>query len=87
MEGTRTSKNVKKRLNMMVAFLGIVYLPFLVSLSARYDILNDSLSRIGWQLDGLKFLILYVLFTVPLLVSQITTFQIMTDKKTLLLKP
>ena len=51
MEGTRKTKDVQKRLNRMAA------LPFLVFLGSKYDILNDSLSRIGWQLGGFRFLI------------------------------
>ena len=86
MEGARETMNVKKRLNYIMAFLGVVYLPFLVFLSSQYDILNDSLSRIGWQLGGLKFLLVYVVYTVPVMIYQIFTFHIMADKKTKLLK-
>jgi len=86
MEDAGKTENVKKRLNVMAAFFGVAYLPFLVFLGSRYDILNDSLSRIGWQLGGLKFLLLYIVYTVPFMIYQISTFQIMSDKKTKLLQ-
>jgi len=86
MDGIKKSKDIKKRLNRMAAFIGVAYLPFLVFLGARYDILNDSLSRIGWQLGGFRFLVTYILYTVPFMIFQFATFQIMSDRKTKLLK-
>ena len=80
------SINLKRRLNVMLAFLIIAYLPFLVVLTFRFDIINNSLSRIGWQLNGLRFLLVYVLYTVPFMIFQIYTFLTISAEKNRLLK-
>ncbi|MCL2695396.1 MAG: hypothetical protein FWE69_03610 [Clostridiales bacterium] len=79
-------EKIKSRLNMILAFLIMAYLPFIIALSLRYDILNVSLSRIGWQLGGLGFLLAYVLYTVPLMIFQISTFLRISGAKIRLLK-
>jgi len=80
------SKYIKRRLNVMLAFLITAYLPFLLVITLRFDIINDSLSRIGWQLGGLGYLFVYVLYTVPFMVYQIYTFLTISAENNRLLK-
>jgi len=52
----------------------------------RYDTVHTTLSGIGWRQDGLAFLLIYILLTVPSLIYQIFLFLNLSGKNSKLLQ-
>jgi len=65
----------------MFSFFLIAYLPFIIVLSFKHDIITYSLSHIGWRIGDLKFLLLYVICTVPFMIYQASTFIALSKKR------
>ena len=51
-----------------------LYAAFFVALAFNHDIINTSLSRIGWRHGGFIFLILFVAMTVPFMLYEVFFF-------------
>lgn len=67
-------------------FLFICYVPFYVSLILQYDVFNISLSQIGWRFGGAVYLILYVIFTIPLVIYSICLYLRLSNQKNRIIK-
>ncbi len=63
-----------KRIKFMAIYLTAFYLPYFLCLSAKFDILHISLSRIGWRYDGVLFLWIYGALTIPFLLFELFTY-------------
>lgn len=74
-------KKLKRKMNWILAFIVAVYIPFIVYLSFAYSTTSTSLSSIGWVEGGLRYLIYYIIFTVPLLIYYVLVFMRLSDKK------
>ena len=57
--------SVKKRLVFMWLFVFAVYVPFFIFMVLRHDVGTRPMSIIGWSPGGIRYLILYVLLTLP----------------------
>lgn len=76
---------IRVRLGAMLAFIVGVYLPFLIILMIKYDVVHYTLSAIGWREGGFVFLLIYIVITVPSIIYQIFSFlNLSSDKNTLL---
>ena len=72
---------IKNRLRTILLIIIVAYVPLLLVLGFRYDIIGTSLSGIGWREGGLPFLLFYVAYTVPLMIYQVFLFLTLTNKK------
>jgi len=78
-------KKNKIKLNIALVLIAVLYVPFFIFLVMRYDAINNSLSAIGWQQNGLIFLLAYVFYTVPLTLFLTFGFMKLSNKKSKLL--
>jgi len=78
-------KKARVKIHVFIGFIGLIYIPFIVFLSFKYNIIAVSLSGIGWREGGLRYLFCYVLFTVPLMIYQTALFTSLSSCKSRLL--
>ena len=70
-----SAEKARKRLRFMMVFMPIAYAPLLAVVGMRHDIVETSLSGIGWREGGLVFLIIWVVYTIPLMIYQVIVFM------------
>ena len=75
------SKSTKIHLLFTLLYIAVIYIPFMILVIASpYNVLNTSLSSIAWRHDGLAYIILYGVLTIPFLWYEIS-FYLKNDKR------
>ena len=69
---TPQNQSIRRQLNFMILYVIAVYIPFIIGvITSPYNVLNTSLSKIAWTYDGLTWITLYGILTIPFLVYEI----------------
>jgi hypothetical protein len=57
--------NIRFQVTFMWLYFFVVYVPFFIYLIINHDVKTMPMSVIGWNLDGMRYLILYLILTLP----------------------
>ncbi|MDR1989837.1 MAG: hypothetical protein LBQ09_06345 [Acidobacteriaceae bacterium] len=77
--------NFKAQIFVLMAVMTAWTIPFVVLLCRRFDVVNESLSAIGWRLDGMAFLAFYIFALDPIMIYSARLFLKLLNKKSPLL--
>jgi len=82
---TDEKRNAIRHLTFMLLFIAVVYVPFFIVLTLKYDVASVAISRIGWRFDGFRYLVSFMILTVPFMLYQVFFFIRIYGKRNKLL--